>query len=274
MRTLIALKSSSTLPRSLSSRSATRLAGISPVAAGVTAKRFANIRSDFLAAIKASGLVPITRSAKKPLSSAWGELSERLSGRRAHLGLSRLAWYATSKAIEPANINDEVIAEFITSVREGSLHRKPNALHRQVTLIWNEAARDPRLGLRAVTVPSFRGPPKRIDWSLLRASFRQDIDDYLSWCGGSDPFAADARSRALAPRTLRLCRDQVHAAASALVGSGVNRRAFDRLPIWSRPITSRPFCDDGLKTKTTKKTPSSSSPRQSTRSRGARMGQD
>jgi len=38
---------------------ATSLAAVSPVAAGMTTKRFANIRSDFLAAVKASGLVPI-----------------------------------------------------------------------------------------------------------------------------------------------------------------------------------------------------------------------
>jgi hypothetical protein len=102
----------------------------------------------------------------------------------------------------------------------GSLHRKPNLLHRQVTVIWNEAARDPSLGLPPVMVASFRGPPKRIDWSLLPDTFRADVDIYLSWCGGSDPFAADARSRALLPRTLRLRRDQIHAAASALVASG------------------------------------------------------
>ena len=34
------------------------LAAVNPVAAGLTAKRFANIRSDFLAAAKASGVQP------------------------------------------------------------------------------------------------------------------------------------------------------------------------------------------------------------------------
>ena len=71
-----------------------------------------------------------------------------------------------------------------------------------------------------MTVASFRGPPKRIEWSLLPASFRRDVDDYLCWAGRSDPFAADARPRALAPRTLRLRRDQIHAAVSALVETG------------------------------------------------------
>ena len=124
-----------------------RLSAISPYAAGMTAKRFANIRSDFLAAVKACGVKPVT--GKKTLSPAWVELFERLSGRRAHIGLSRLAGYASAHGIRPGEINDEAMTGFIAAVRQGSLHRHPNKLHRQVTLIWNEAARDTELGLQA-----------------------------------------------------------------------------------------------------------------------------
>ena len=196
-----------------------RLNTINPLAAGMTAKRLANIRSDFLAAAKVCGVQPVT--GRKSLSPEWAKLFKRLSGRRAHIGLSRLARYASARGIRPCDINDDVIVGFIAAVRNGSLHREPNRLHRQVTLIWNEAAaRVPGLGLQTVTVASFRGPPKRVDWALLPAAFRQDVDNYLSWGSGSDPFAADARSRALAPETLRLRRDQIHAAASALVECG------------------------------------------------------
>jgi integrase len=198
-----------------------RLAVVSPLAAGVSAKRFANIRSDFLAAVKASGVKTIKGVVKARLSPAWADLFKRLLSRRAHIGLSRLARYASAQDVAPRDVDDEVIAGFIASVREGSLHRKPNTLHRQVTLIWNEAAQDPEFGLRLVKVPSFRGPPKRIDWALLSDSFRRDVGNYLSWCGGSDPFAVGARPRALAPRTLRLRRDQIHAAVSALVESEI-----------------------------------------------------
>jgi integrase len=198
------------------------LASVNPAALGMTAKRFANIRSDFLAAVKASGVKPLRVELKSPLSPDWVHLFERLSGRRAHIGLSRLARYASAQGIAPKGVNDEVIAGFITAVREGSLHRKPDALHRQVSLIWNEAGRDPALGLQFVTVPSFRGPVERIDWALLTDAFKKDMKDYLSWCGVSDPFAADARSGALAPRTLRLRRDQIHAAVTALVKSGTD----------------------------------------------------
>ena len=57
----------------------TRLAAISPVAAGMTTKRFANIRSDFLAAVKASGLIPIGPWHKGRLAPAWRQLFARLS---------------------------------------------------------------------------------------------------------------------------------------------------------------------------------------------------
>ena len=204
-----------------------RLGAVYPLAIGMTAKRFATIRSDFQAAVKVCGVTPVT--GKKTLSPAWVELFERLSGRRAHIGLSRLGRYASAHGIKPGEINDEVMTGFIASVRQESLHRHPNKLHRQTTLIWNEAARDPELGLQPVTVASFRGPPTRIEWATLPVAFRQDVDAYLSWCSGSDPFAADARARPLAPDTLRLRQDQIHAAVSALVECGTKRSSIRSL---------------------------------------------
>ena len=79
---------------------ATSLAAVSPVAAGMTTKRLANIRSDFLAAARASGLIPIGAWHKGRLASAWRQLFARLSQRRAHLGLSRFARYASAQGID------------------------------------------------------------------------------------------------------------------------------------------------------------------------------
>jgi hypothetical protein len=196
-----------------------RLAGVNPIAAGVSAKTLANLRSGFLTAVKVSGLKPVQRSAKTPLSPAWAALMAQLSGKRVHLGLSRFARHASANGIEPDQVSDAAIEGFIAAVREGSLHRKPNDLHRQVTLIWNEVAKIS--GFPSVTIASFRAPIKRVDWTHLTPAFQRDVESHLAWCGGTDVFAADARSRALAPRTLRLRRDQIHAAVTALVESGI-----------------------------------------------------
>jgi integrase len=206
-----------------------KLAAKNAPAAGLTQKRFIAIRSDFMAAVAASGLRPLPPIIKTPLSAGWKKLIAELKTKRAHFGLSRLAHYASAKGLEPEDINDVALADFINAVRERTLHRKPNDLHRKVAQIWNEVAQHSRRDLQSVEVPSFRHPPKRIDLTLLPFRFRKDVDDFLAWCAGIDPFAADARPRALAPQTVQLRRAQIHAAVTALLESGVDPKAIRSL---------------------------------------------
>jgi integrase len=203
-----------------------RLAACLPAAAGITDKSFANIKSGFLAAVKASGIKSVHRAA---MTASWRKLMAELSSKRMHLGLSRFARWCSGKGIEPGQVSDVVLADFIDAVRQGTLHRKPNELHRNVALNWNEAAKTCDLALQRLTVPSFRRPTRRLDWSLLPDSFRSDLDAYLNWCGGSDAFATNARSRTLAPQTIKQQQDHVHAAATALVKSGVPPQAIASL---------------------------------------------
>jgi len=203
-----------------------KLAEVNPVSVGLTIKTFCNIKSDFIAAVKAAGLTPLRHRPKAPLSADWARMMAQLSGKRPRVGLSHLARYCSDLGVAPDKINDAVIKNFIAEVRDGSLRRKPNILHRMVSKVWNEVARQPGLNLQQVTVPNFRRPPRRIDRRLLPDSFRADVDQYLSWCAGADPFAANARSRVLAPRTCTLRRELIHTAVTALVESGVEPAAI------------------------------------------------
>src|SRR5258708_32485958 len=72
-----------------------KLAAINPVGAGLTAKTFSNIRSDFLAAVNASGLKQLRPAGKAALSPGWARLLAKLPKRRDGIGLSRLARHAT-----------------------------------------------------------------------------------------------------------------------------------------------------------------------------------
>jgi integrase len=198
-----------------------KLAAINPVAVGLTTKTLSNIRSDFLAAVSASGFKQLRPPGKAALSPGWARLLAKLPKRRDGIGLSRLARHASREGIEPDQIDGAALERFITAVRQGSLHRNPNHLHRTIAKIWNEAARQPGLGLRQVTIPSFRPAAKRTNWDLLPVEFRQSVDDHLAWCLGSDVFHVDARPRPLAAQTLKLRRIQIHAAVTALVNAGI-----------------------------------------------------
>ena len=200
---------------------AAKLARLSPAAFGLTTKSFSNIRSNFLAAVKTSGLKASYRSTRTPFNAGWKRLMGDLTTKRARFGLGRLARFCSANDLEPEAVNDAIIETFIAEVRTGTLHRKPNDLHRKVAQIWNEAAECSSRALQSVQVPSFKHPPQRVDWSTLSDSFRADVDRYLKWCVGTDMFATDARPRAMAPRTVHLRRDQIHAAVTALIETGV-----------------------------------------------------
>jgi integrase len=198
-----------------------KLAAINPAAAGLSTKTLSNIRSDFLAAVSASGLKQLRSPGKSALNPGWARLLAKLPKRRAGIGLLRLARHASWEGIEPDQIDDAALERFITAVRQNSLHRNPNHLHRTIANIWNEAARQSGLDIRQVTIPSFRPLAKRTNWEGLTCEFRQDVDAHLAWCAGSDVFHADARPRPLAAQTLKLRRIQIHAAVTALVAAGV-----------------------------------------------------
>lgn len=204
-----------------------KLAKLDRVAAGTSAKTLQNVRAGFLAAVKAVGLMPSRRLARA-LRADWLKLLDG-QNTRTRLGLARLARYASARMIAPRQVNDAVVAAMMNEIRNCSLHRNPNRLHRTTAQVWNELARRRVLKLRMLQVPSFAKPSKRIAWSMLADEFRQDLDRYLRWCGGANLFAADARAQPMAPRTVQLCRDQLRAVVTALVESGVDPRQLTAL---------------------------------------------
>jgi hypothetical protein len=73
---------------------AAKLGAVNPVAAGISPKRLANIRSDLLAAIAASGLTPAS-PARQELTESWKALRGKLKTKRHRIGTSRLTQYAS-----------------------------------------------------------------------------------------------------------------------------------------------------------------------------------
>jgi integrase len=196
------------------------LARVNPVAAGLSDKRLSNIRSDFLAAVSASGLGKLVRLSRFAPSAQWTALLDAAS-RRTRIGLSRLGRFASQRQIEPCQIDNRVLEEFVEWVRQNSLNPRPAKYLQQIATIWNELARSSSETLRSVDVPTSKRDPQRIDLKLLPASFSTDQENYLTWCGGADPFDKNARLRSLAGKTIELRRNQIHSAVTALVESGV-----------------------------------------------------
>ena len=173
-----------------------------PAQAKVSRKRWANLRSDLAAAIDASGLLPMLKTAGVELTEDWMRLLQAVTDPRVRHGLSRFARWASLRGIQPALVDDAVIERFIAELHAASLIRNLGGRHRSVALTWNIlCALQPGSGLSAVELPTNKPAPTRLPWERLPASFLEDKDRYLAWCAMPDPLDAQARARALAPQT-------------------------------------------------------------------------
>jgi integrase len=216
------------------------LDGGQPATARVSAKRWANLRSDLAAAIDASGLNPMLKTAKVELGEHWAQLLKTVADQRARHGLSRYARWATMRGIVPQAANDVTLEAFISDLKTASLVRHVGEQHRNVAMIWNLLVRlRPDEHLRTVEVPPPRLIPTRIAWERFLASFREDVDRHLQWASVPDPLEERARARALAPRTRRLRRDHIHSAASAAVRAGISIAELTSLASLVTPETCR-----------------------------------
>jgi len=191
-----------------------------PARAKISPKRWANIRSDLAAAIDASGLQPMLKTAGVELNAAWRQLMAEAPPWIRH-GVSRLARWSSLRAIVPAAIDDSVIERFVAELHSSTLVRTLRYRSNLVRRAWNALVAQHPTNLRAVTVESNTRILKRLQWAQFPAPFRRDVEDYLDWAAVPDPLDEAARARALGPRTLRLQRQHIHSAASAAVAAGI-----------------------------------------------------
>ncbi len=209
-----------------------------PAQAGVSAKRWANLRSDLSAAIAASGLRPILKTAKLELVGSWKQVLDAVQDQRIRNGLSRFARWASLRRIAPAKVDDSTIERFIAELQACTLVRNIDDQWRSVTAAWNRlAGLQPNLGLRPINAPS-KGPAlTRFDWQQLPASFRDDVERYFTWTAVPDPLDDQARRRPLAPKTRRLRREQIHSAVTAAVAGGIEPADITSLATLASPDT-------------------------------------
>jgi integrase len=203
-----------------------KLAHVRPAQHGLSAKTWANLRSSLVTSIEMSGVTPILRTARMQYSPAWRELLTA-SDERTHYGLTRFGRFCSANCVEPREVDDRVFQAFTSALHTSSLHPKAKTIARDSATLWNRlCAKRPELNLAPVARPCHRRPLARLSWNDLPKSFRSDAERHLAWAAGSDPFAADARPKPLAARSVRLRREQILTAVSSLVKTGT---AFEQI---------------------------------------------
>src|SRR5262249_32923762 len=194
------------------------LARVTPATAGVSAGRFANIRSLLLNALKSAGIKAMPGRHRERHGVAWEALRVQLPGRHFQSGLSRFMSYCTARRIEPADVSAEVFAAFGAELESNSLLRDPGGVYRDSCKLWNRAA-DIIADWPKIKIDV---PCRRRDFALpitaFPGSFRVDLERFLMRTEldvFSDDYCKPVRSL-----TRDNWRQHVLMAATALVRNG------------------------------------------------------
>jgi hypothetical protein len=131
-----------------------------------SAKRRANLRSDLVAAIEASGAHPMLKTGALELDPAWQGLLDPISDPRIQSGLSRFARWCSLNSVSPEAVNEAIVDRFVRDLEARTLIRNVDNQRVAVVTAWNRlVALNP--GLQAVAVPVAAKVLKRVPWERL-----------------------------------------------------------------------------------------------------------
>ena len=199
-------------------RLAQRLQEISPLAAGLSTGRWANVRSLLNRALAMTRPMLPGRH-RTPLSAAWQALYDGLPQRGHAIRLSRPLHWLSDQGIEPLALRLEDLERFAAELQRASLAKRPEQTWREIAWVWNKVQRaTPAWPTVVIPLPQ-RRQTYTFPWSAFPASLKADVDLYLNRLSGTD-LLAETPFRPVRAST-RDCRErQLRTFASALVRRG------------------------------------------------------
>ncbi len=192
-----------------------------PALAELSPARWTTVRSLVLGALSELGIEVMPGRARKPLSPAWQALYAALSDKRCRYGLSRIVHFFSGAGVEPEEVDAAALTGFREKLLATSLRREvnPEVTFNTALCHWKRAAQIvPGWPAAALTVPNC-SRRYALPLEAFPASFRTDVEAFLSHTANPDVFAEDYAEPVKAS-TNRVRRLQILQLASAMVAAG------------------------------------------------------
>ena len=196
-----------------------QIAGMTAQMVGLSASRWANVKSGLTTALSFTGAKVIAGKRRGALAPEWAALLDQVEGAYERARLSRFMSWCTTEAIAPETVCQGDVDRFVVALAKESLVERPKAVHRDLALAWGRCrttvAGWPDI---AVAVPNHTRAYALAEEDFSDA-FVKDVDAYLHHLAVVDPFE-DTPRKAMAPTTLRDVKLRIYQLASALAQSG------------------------------------------------------
>ena len=196
-----------------------QIAGMTAQMVGLSAPRWANVKSGLTTALSLTGAKVIAGKRRGALAPEWAALLDQVEDRYERSRLSRFMSWCTTEAIAPETVCQGDVDRFVVALAKESLVERPKAVHRDLALAWGRCrttvAGWPDI---AVAVPNHTRAYALAEEDFSEA-FVKDVAAYLHHLAEVDPFEETPR-KAMAPTTLRDVKLRIYQLASALAQSG------------------------------------------------------
>jgi integrase len=196
-----------------------QITGMTAQMVGLSAPRWANVRSGLTTALSLTGAKVIAGKRRGPLAPEWEVLLDQVEGAYERARLSRFMSWCTTEGIAPADVGQGDVDRFVLALAKESLVERPKAVHRDLALAWGRC----RATVDGWPDVEIAVPDHSRAYALAESDFAdafvQDVDAYLHHLAVVDPFE-DTPRQAMAPTTLRDTRLRIYQLASALAQSG------------------------------------------------------
>jgi len=190
-----------------------------PAQAGVTERRVQNVRSLLLRSMRTVGISTKLASYQTAMSDTWRNLYDALPGRYERTALSRFIRYCSKQGILPADVDDEVSADYLVVLEQESLVKYPRRDHQTVCRIWNNmmvlVEGWPQV---ALTVPSYEDRIYAVADDLIHPGLQSEIEVYAQFLTGSELFGGLAKP--FRPTSIKATLGNIRRYLSALHHSG------------------------------------------------------
>lgn len=205
-----------------------QIAGLTAQMVGLSAPRWANVRSGLTTALSLTGAKVVPGKRRGPLSPDWAVLLDEVGDRFERSRLSRFMSWCTAEGIAPADVSQGDVDRFATAITKQSMVERPRAVHRDLALAWDRC----RAAIAGWPDVEIAVPNHSRAYALAESDFAdafvQDVDAYLHHLAVVDPFEETPR-QAMAPTTLRDTRLRIYQLASALAQSGRDPKTINGL---------------------------------------------
>ena len=171
-----------------------RFKNLHPDLLGVSKRRLQNVRSLILAGFRAQGLSTKLSRYMEPMSTDWAELWNLMNGETYFkTELSRFFHYCSKQRIAPASVTDDTSQDYLRALENETLIKSPKVRHQSVCRVWNKCSqsyKDAGWPQAPLTVPKYDERLYGVDESLVPRCIQKDLEKYLTYLSGGDPFSA------------------------------------------------------------------------------------